>query len=249
MNTLYQALFPASLLPWAIIALFHFFNGYISLCVILLLHLSTHAIVILHKPVLNMDMVTWNRLLHMQRMALWTTYSFRNHWNQHFLSLILFLFIILNLKVLKRCERDITSEVLHTVCVLSYCSTTSFIPVLVGLGCIALYYFQKKPIKIHWQVQNEIEMYFNLRIAYNYLFAFIEWYASDMNAMSLLIILFVVALFNGAVYTQVPRQADKDHGEWFDAKSLPKDYPYPLNISDATAMCNTAKKLFKSHEI
>lgn len=249
MNLVYQALFPASLLPLVIIALFHFFNGYISLCVILLLHLGTHGVIILHKPVLNTDMVSWNRLLHMQRMALWTTYSFRNHWNQHFLSLVLFLFVIFNLKMLKRCERDITSEVLHTVCVLSYCSTASYIPVIVSFACIVLYYYQKKPIQIHWEIQNEVHLYFNLRIAYNYLFAFIEWYSSDMNTMSLLTIIFIVSLFNGAVYSQIPHESEKAHGEWFDERSLPPDYPYPLNIKDASDMCNIAKKLFKSHEI
>lgn len=249
MNLIYQSLFPASLLPWVIIALFHFFHGYISLCVILILHISTHAIVIHHKPFLDIDMISWNRFLHMQRLALWLTYSFRNHWNQHFLAMVLFIFITLNFKMMKQCEKDITSEVIHTVCVLTYCSTATVFPIVIGLTCIIIYYYQKKPLKIHWEIKNETEMYFNLRIVYNYMFAFIEWYASDMNAMSLLLLIFVIVLFNATVYSQIPVEHVKGQGEWFDARSLPCDYPYPLNISDAMDRCNTAKKLFKSHEI
>jgi len=247
MNLLYQSLFPASLLPWFIIALFHFFHGYISLCLILTLHLSTHAVVILHRPLLDMDMIQWNKFLQLQRLALWVTYSFRNHWDQHFLSLILFVCISLNFKLIR--ERNIASEVIHTMCVLTYCSTAPLAPIVASMGCIVLYYYQKKPMKIQWQITNEVETYFNLRIGYNYTFAFIEWYLSGMSSASIILLLFVTVLFNVTVFTQIPDERKEGRSEWFDAMKLPNDYPYPLDISDAMERCNTAKKLFKSHQI
>lgn len=250
MNLIYQSLFPASLLPWFIISLFYFFHGYISLCLLLSIHLGTHAVVILHRPLLKMDMFQWNKFLHMQRLALWLTYSFRNYWNQHFLSLVFFVCLTVNMKLLRKYEKTVTSEVIHAVCVLAYCSTTTAFPMIAGLVCSILYYYQKKPMKIHWEIKNDVQTYFNLRIGYNYVFAFVEWYHSDMSPTSLYMILFVTLFFNATVFSQIPEETnEKGTGEWFDALNLPEDYPYPLNISDAVERCNTAKKLFKSHDI
>ena len=246
MNLLYQTLFPASLLPWVIMCLFYLLHGYISLFLILLVHIATNGVVILHRPIFKLDMQEWSRILHMQRIALWLTYTFRNQWNQHFFSLLVFLSVTLNLKLMKRAEKDITSEIIHTLFALTYCSTAHVIPVFVALCCVVIYYFIMKPVR-GWSEQDQIKLYFHLRMGYNYLFAFIEWYSSDMNKLSCVMIIVVSVIFNVIVFSQLPDDLSTEH--WYDIKLLPPDYPYPLNVDDAKEQCPTAKKLFKSHEL
>ena len=70
-----------------------------------------------------------------------------------------------------------------------------------------------------------------------------------MTSGSIILLVFVILLFNVTVFSQIPEEREEGRSEWFDAFNLPNDYPYPLNISDAMERCNTAKKLFKSHQI
>ena len=91
--------------------------------------------------------------------------------------------------------------------------------------------------------------YYVVRAAYNYIFSIVEWSVSGMNFTSLIIIVFVSLLFNVCVLFNTPKQENERKDEWYVPKSLPVDYPYPLNIKDAIERCNVAKKLFKSHEL
>lgn len=245
MNLLYQTLFPASLLPWCIISLFYFIHGYFFVFLITLFHIGTHAIIILHKP-FKMNIIEWNRLLHLQRLALWFVYAFRNQWNQHVLALIIFICIGLNVKLMKRSNK-LYSPIIHLICVLAFCSTGSLFQIVVALSCVGIYFFMKQPIAIQWETQASIENYFLSRMGYNYISAIAEWSVSDMNVISLPFIVFVCVIFNVCVYYNVPRETKKED-EWYVPKDLPDGYPYPLNIRHANEQCNITRKLFKSHD-
>ena len=245
MNLLYQTLFPASLLPWCIISLFYFIHGYFFAFLMTAFHLGTHAMVILHKP-WKMDIVKWNRLLHLQRLALWIIYAFRNQWNQHGLSLFIFIMIGLNLKLMRTATK-LYSPIIHLLCVLTFCSTASLFQFIISLGALGMYFFMMQPIAIQWETQVSIENYFLARMGYNYISAIAEWSVSDMNVISLPFIVFVCIIFNTCVYYNVPRDTKKQD-EWYVPKDLPEGYPYPLNIKDANEQCNITRKLFKSHD-
>ena len=143
MNLVYQSLFPASLLPWFILCLSYLVKGYISLFLVLAIHICTQATVILHLPGLKMSMVEWNRILHLQRLALWITYAFRNQWNQHFISLFLFSVIgFLNKIIVKKYGEKVMNLSLHALFVLTFCSTRQTIPTYTGIrmhGSLLLY--------------------------------------------------------------------------------------------------------------
>ena len=78
MNLLYQNLYPAALLPWFIMALLELFKGSFFIFLVIMYHTFTQLIVMLHLPGLELSMVEWNRLLHVQRICLLITYGLRN---------------------------------------------------------------------------------------------------------------------------------------------------------------------------
>lgn len=249
MNVVYQSLFPASLLPWFILCLSYLVKGYISLFLVLAIHICTQATVILHLPGLKMSMVEWNRILHLQRLALWITYAFRNQWNQHFISLFLFSVIGLNKIIVKKYGEKVMNLSLHALFVLTFCSTARPFQLILAFACMAAFYYMKLPLKVQWDMHDRMRQYFLVRIAYNYLFSVVEWSVSGLNFTSLFVMVFVSVVFNACVFFNTPKQENEPKDEWYVPKSLPEDYPYPLNIKDAIERCNTAKKLFKSHEL
>jgi len=249
MNLVYQSLFPASLLPWFILCLSYLVKGDISLFVVLAIHIGTHATVMLHLPGLKMSMVEWNRILHIQRLALWTTYTFRNQWDQHFLSLLLFLLIGLNTVVVKKYGEKVMNITVHVLFVLTFCSGATIFQLVLASACMATFYYMKRPLKVQWNMHGKMGEYFLVRMAYNYLFSIVEWSVSGMNFTSLFVMVFVSVVFNACVFFYTPKQENEPKDEWYVPKSLPEDYPYPLNIKDAIERCNIAKKLFKSHEL
>lgn len=249
MNLLYQSLFPASLLPWCIMAIFYLLKANIFVFLILLIHIGTKAVVIFHIPGLKMDMVRWNRLLHLQRLSLWLVYAIRCHFNQPFVTFIVFLLIGANFKILDRFKTNAMSTTIHTLMVLTFCSSTSLLPCLLAVSCAVLYYYIRQELKMQWEMNNTLKMYFNIRLVYDYMFFLIEWWVSDMNTRSLPVIVVVCLILNGAIFINLPEQYDVMKDEWYLPKQLPENYPYPLNIKDALERCNIAKKLFKSHEL
>ena len=98
-------------------------------------------------------------------------------------------------------------------------------------------------------MHDTMKMYFNIRLAYDYLFFLAEWSVSDMNTRSLPVIILVCTILNVAIFLNLPEQFDNMKDEWYMPTRLPENYPYPLNIKDAVERCNIAKKLFKSHEL
>ena len=249
MNLLYQSIFPASLLPWSILALFYLMKMDVFNFLILAMHISTKAVVIFHIPGLNTGMIRWNRLLQIQRLSLWLIYAIRCHVNQPFISFIVFLFLGTNIKLLERFKEKTMSTTIHTFMVLTFCSSTTTIPCLMALACAAIYYFIERELKIQWEMHNTLKMYFNIRLVYDYMFFLVEWSVSDMNTRSLPVIVLVCIVLNGAIFLNLPEQYDDMKDEWYIPKTLPENYPYPLNIKEAVERCNMAKKLFKSHEL
>ena len=98
-------------------------------------------------------------------------------------------------------------------------------------------------------MHDTLKLYFNIRLVYDYIFFLVEWSVSDMNTRSLPVIILVCIVLNGAIFLNLPEQYDDMKDEWYIPKTLPENYPYPLNIKDAVERCNIAKKLFKSHEL
>ena len=82
-------------------------------------------------------------------------------------------------------------------------------------------------------------------MAYNYVFAVLEWSVSSMNTSSIISIVGSCIIFNVVVYYSVENETE----EWYIPKMTPEDYPFPLNIKDAKARCNVANKVFKSNEL
>lgn len=243
MNLLYQTLFPASLLPRAILALFYLVHGYIPLFLISAIHIATHVVVIVHEPVKPLTMERWNRLLQLQRLVLWFIYALRPY---PIISLIIFLTIGINVKLTE--SDKVTSNIIHAFLVLNFCSTASISQCFVALSCLLIYHVIKLPVNNQWNMRQQIEKYFQIRMAYNYMFAIVEWSVSDMNFLSLPFIIFVCVLFNACVFFNIPED-NSVQDEWYQPKQMTADYPYPLNIKDAMERCNVAKKLFKSHEL
>lgn len=249
MNLLYQSLYPATLLPWFILCLFYLVKGYICYFILLAVHIGTHATVMLHLPGLNMSMVEWNRILHLQRLALWFTYAIRNQWNQQFIAFIVFTCIGLNVAIVKRYGKHITNMPVHVLFVLTFCSSASLFQLLISSICLALFYYIKKPLKVQWDMHDRMREYYVVRMAYTYTFSIIEWSVSGMNTMSFFVIVLASIIFNASVFFNTPKENKESKDEWYVPRSLPEDYPYPLNIKDAIERCNIAKKLFKSHEL
>ncbi len=249
MNLLYQSIFPASLLPWCILALFHLIKMNVFAFLILIIHIGTKAVVMFHIPGLNMGMVRWNRLLHLQRLSLWLVYAIRCHTNQPFITFLVFLFVGTNTKILERFKSKTMSATIHTFMVLTFCSSTSLLPCVIALGCAAIYYYIRQDLKIQWEMHDTMKMYFNIRLAYDYLFFLAGWSVSDMNTRSLPVILLACIVLNVAIFLNLPEHCDNMKDEWYTPTRLPENYPYPLNIKDAVERCNIAKKLFKSHEL
>lgn len=236
MNLRLQSLFPISLLPWCILCLHYLLHG--SMYTILLGHIGTHALVIHHYPVLEMNMIDLNRWLHVQRLVLWITMAYRNE----YAGGIWILLLCLNFKMVKwnRC----TSESIHLTCVLCFCSTAGYLQFLLAMVCLAIYHKMKEPILV-WESKTKIKEYFLYRMAYNYVFALLEWSVSSMNTSSIVSMIGSCIIFNAMVYYSVENETE----EWYIPKVVPEDYPLPLNIKDAKTRCNTAKKVFKSNEM
>lgn len=249
MNLLYQSIFPASLLPWCILALFQLIKMNVFAFLILAIHIATKTVIIFHIPGLKMGMVRWNRLLHLQRLSLWLVYAMRCHFNQPFLTFLVFLLVGTNTKILERFKAKTMSTTIHTLMVLTFCSSTGVLPGIAALMCAVIYYYIQKGMKIQWEMHDTLKMYFNIRLAYDYMFFIAEWSVSDMNTRSLPVICVVCLVLNGAILLNLPEQYDDMKDEWYVPKHLPENYPYPLNIKDAVERCNIAKKLFKSHEL
>tara|TARA_Y100000389_G_scaffold110532_1_gene107616 strand:- start:7231 stop:7545 length:315 start_codon:yes stop_codon:yes gene_type:complete len=102
----------------------------------------------------------------------------------------------------------------------------------------------KEPI-IMWESKTRIKEYFLYRMAYNYVFALLEWSVSSMNTSSIMSMIGSCIIFNAMVYYSVENETE----EWYIPKLVPADYPLPLNIKDAKTRCNMAKKVFKSNEM
>lgn len=249
MNLVYQTLYPASLLPWFIICLFYLVKGHIFLFLLLATHVGTHATVIFHIPGLKMNMVEWNRTLHMQRLGLWLTYAIRNQYPSiHFIYFSLFL-AMGNVLLVRKYKDKIMNMSIHTLFVLCFCSSANIFQIIVAIACCVAFYFIKQPMSVQWDMHDKMKKYYLVRMAYTYMFSIIEWSVSDMNYTSLFVMILASLLFNACVLFTTPKQTDEKKDEWYVPKSLPEDYPYPLNIKDAIERCNIAKKLFKSHEL
>lgn len=247
MNILYESVYPASLLPWTIICLFYFVHGYIFSFLTIFIHLATHLMVIFHFPY-KLTMVEINRLLHIQRLALWLVCAFRNQWNQHVLSLVAFLCLGINVKLVQKFGEKLMSFPVHLVCVMAFCSTSNLWQLLLGIGCCGIYYFIRMPVDTSKDVNRQIRDYFCSRMAYTYLFALVEWSVSEMDALSLVFLVLTSALFVASILYHIPKQDNPDGWYEYSPSGLPRDYPFPLNIKNAMARCNTARKLFKSHD-
>lgn len=244
MNLLYQNLYPAALLPWFIMALLELFKGSFFICLVLLYHIFTQLIVMLHLPGLELSMVEWNRLLHVQRIGLLITYGLRNYG----LTGLFSLFFMAATVPLYKVER-ITTVTIHTTALMAFASTSSVFGIFISLIIGILFTKMKSNMKINWDMNEELKLYFDQRIAYNYLFCLLEWSVSDTNWVSLLLIVMVCCIFNVVIYFQTPIEIDNRQDAWFNPKAMPQDYPYPLNINDAISKCNVAKKVFKPHEL
>ena len=255
MNIFYQTIYPASLLPWCILALFYMVHNYVFLFAIAATHIATHACIISHIPLLKMDIHVWNRILHLQRLALLITYAFRNQWNQHFIAFSMYIFIVtiaFNKKLMDGVLQDgqkWMSFPVHLVCTLCFCSTAGWKQIIIAAACLGIYYLIKKPVKPSWEIYKTIQEYFFVRMAYTYALCILEWSLSDMNNMSLPFITIACVVFNGLIVYHTPKVESNGMDVVPSPVGLPPDYPFPLNIKNAMQRCNTAKKLFKSHEL
>lgn len=247
MNILYESIYPASLLPWAIICLFYFVHGYIFLFLTTFIHISTHLLIIFHFPY-KWSMIEINRMLHVQRLVLWLVYAFRNQWNQHLLSFLFFLSIGINIKLVNKIGDKLMSFPVHLACVMAFCSTSNLWQLLLAIACTGIYYLISKPIDKSEDVNRLVQEYFYSRMAYTYAFALVEWSVSEMNGVSLLFIIIAVVIFNASILFHIPKQDNPNGWYEYSPAGLPIDYPFPLNIKNAMDRCNTAKKLFKSHD-
>lgn len=240
MNILYQSLFPASIMPWVIMFLHYFMNQHYILSFILASHLFVHGIIILHHPI-HFDIITWNRILHLQRLGLWVSYAITNQFGNNLLAMIGYLFVSSRLEK----YNVMKTNTVHTLIVLMFCSTASIFQMLIAASCAFVFCLLNKPLAVRWEDKVNIEKYFQSRILYNYLFALIAWSNGPMK--SIFFILLGIVLFNVVVISIVKDRSKEE--EWYEPINLPEDYPYPLNIKEAIESCNIAKKLFKSHSI
>lgn len=247
MNVLYQNLYPAALLPWLIMALLQLFKGSFFIFLVIMYHIFTQVIVMLHLPGLDMSMVDWNRLLHVQRLCLLFTYGLRNLLSTSSAALFTVFFMAITFPLYK--VDRVTSVVVHTTVLMAFASTSSVFGIFISMIIGILFMKMNTNMKINWDMNDELKLYFDQRIAYNYLFCILEWTVSEMNVLSLILIVLVCCVFNVVIYFQTPIEVDNRQDAWFNPKSIPEDYPYPLNIKDAISKCNVAKKVFKPHEL
>lgn len=245
MNLLYQNLYPAALLPWFIMALLELFKGSFFIFLVIMYHTFTQLIVMLHLPGLELSMVEWNRLLHVQRICLLISYGLRNQGLSGGYPDVFFMAISMPLYKVER----ITSATIHTTALMAFASTSSVFGIFISMIIGVLFTKMKSNMKINWDMNEELKLYFDQRIAYNYLFCLLEWSVSGTNWVSLLLIVMVSCIFNVVIYFQTPIEIDNRQDAWFNPKAMPQDYPYPLNINDAISKCNVAKKVFKPHEL
>jgi hypothetical protein len=91
--------------------------------------------------------------------------------------------------------------------------------------------------------RNDIEMYFYIRMAKNYILAFLLWLNSPLSLISLPMIVVVNIIY----FYMVEEDEPIDH-EYF-INEIPSIYPIPLDIKDAVKYCNVAKTLFKKQAI
>lgn len=238
MNKCFQSLFPISLLPWCILCLHYLTQG--SVYTILIGHVATNAAVILHYPLMEFNMIDMNRWLHVQRLSIWILMAYRNEYDTYGIFILL---LSLNIKMVKwdKC----TSESIHLACVLCFCSTAGFFQCMVALLCVGIYHKMQEPLMAQWESKQKIKEYYSYRMAYNYMFALLEWSVSSMNTSSIISMIGSCFIFN----TMVLYSVENEEEEWFIPKMVPKDYPLPLNIKDAKTRCNIANKVFKSNEM
>jgi hypothetical protein len=243
MNLLYQSIYPATLLPWTIMCLFHLFKGSFCNFLILALHIFVQSVVMLHLPGLELTMVEWNRLLHAQRLCLIFIYGLRNLFHSPIIFLTLSLACIPCYRIKK-----IKSVTIHTTLLMAYASTSSIFGILIA-GITGALYTKMNEVVLHCRMNDTLELYFNHRIGYTYLLCILEWTTSEMSYISLPLMIVVCFVFNVIIFLQTPLESDNRQDAWFNSKAIPRDYPYPLNINNAILKCNVAKKVFKPHEL
>ncbi len=252
MNSFFQLLYPASLLPWIIIALYHLLNGSILTFILVSIHIVTHMVIVLHVPVLKSNIINWNRILHVERLVLVLTYGLRNI-SDYYSALFTVMLIISVLVFVKRMEpyrNKITSVVVHNIILMTFCSTASLFQILLAILCGVCHYYSNQKLTISWKINDSLTKYYTARIAFNYTMFMLEWSTTNLRWTSLLIILVLCLLFNVVVVHETPITNIDNTDDYLDPNiKVPQDYPYPLNIKEAKRHCEITKNLFKSHTL
>ena len=251
MNSLFQLLYPTSLLPWVIIALYQIIRGSVLSFLLISLHVVTHLIIVQHVPVLKSSMINWNRILHVQRIVLLIVYGLRNITTYYTLcTVILVIFVLLLIRRIEPYRNKVTSVVVYNIAIMAFCSTASLFQIVVAVGCGVCHYYTTKPLQLSWHINDSLAKYFTAKIVHNYVFFILEWSTTKLQWSSLPIILILCGIFNGMIVHQTPITNIDNTDDYLDPNlKVPDDYPYPLNIKEAKRHCNITKNLFKSHTL
>ena len=251
MNTLFQLLYPTSLLPWVIIGLYQIIRGSILSFFLISLHIITHLIIVLHLPVLKSSMINWNRILHVQRIVLLIVYGLRNITTYYTLAtVILVLLVLLLIRRIEPYRSKVTSVVVYNIALMAFCSTASLFQIVVAVACGVCHYYSMQPLQISWHINDSLAKYFTAKIVHNYVFFILEWSTTKLKWSSLPIILLLCGVFNGMIVHQTPLTNIDNTDDYLDPnQKVPNDFPYPLNIKEAKKHCNITKNLFKSHTL
>lgn len=251
MNSLFQLLYPTSLLPWVIIALYQIIRGSVLSFLLISLHIITHLIIVQHLPVLKSSMINWNRILHVQRIVLLIVYGLRNITTYYTLcTFILVIFVLLLIRRIEPYRSKVTSVVAYNIAIMAFCSTASLFQIIVAAGCGVCHYYSMKPLQISWKINDSLAKYFTAKIVHNYVFFILEWSTTKLQWSTLPIILILCAIFNGMIVHQTPITNIDNTDDYLDPNlKVPNDYPYPLNIKEAKRHCIITKNLFKSHTL
>lgn len=251
MNSLFQLLYPTSLLPWVIIALYQIIRGSVLTFLLISLHIVTHLVIVQHVPVLKSSMINWNRILHVQRIVLLIVYGLRNITTYYTIcTIILVIFVLLLIRRIEPYRKRVTSVVAYNIAIMAFCSTASLFQIVIAVVCGVCHYYASQPLQISWYMNDSLAKYFTSKIVHNYVFFILEWSTTKLQWSSLPTILLLCGIFNTMIVHQTPITNIDDSDDFLDPQlKVPADYPYPLNIKEAKRHCNITKNLFKSHTL
>jgi hypothetical protein len=252
MNKLYQTLVIGSWIPYTILILYYFSRTYLYYFLMAVVYAAVSCILLSGRPVLLKPVVEWAYAQHLAELCMIISFIIRSTYNSQIFTLGIFFAIgyICHSKN-KIVQKNITETSVHVSLLTLFLTQATGIARAAGIIQIALVVYQpisKNQISENQDDGGRFRHHFHVRILRTYTFFILEWSLTRLDIYALLFILIGSGLFNVYALATIPNTVHNLH-KYANVNTLPKSYPIPLDIDDATAHCLVAKELFKDHTL